>query len=179
MSLMENILVNVLAALAIAVMLGICLRSRPGAATGSGRQVYRIHGGWFVFSALGGALFVGIFALAGATGAPEGREGAVWLSVASVIAFLLFAQFLRTLSVTVDDETVTSHVLWIDQSVALRDIERVSIIGLVVELRLKAGAAAGQRPRALTFLAAFRGLNDLVATIRARAEAAGGLTPGN
>lgn len=173
MTVMESVLVHVFSALVIAVMLAICLRSRSRGTPASGRQVYRVHGAWFVFSALGGGLLVGVFALASTTALPEDRSTAVWCSVASAIFFIFFAIVMRSLRVTVDDRVVTTQNLFTERSVALRDVDRVGIVGLMVEVRLKEGPATRKRPRPLVFLAGFRGLNELIATIRARSGAPG------
>jgi hypothetical protein len=173
MTVIETILVPVFSALVIAVMLAICLRSKASVHDVSGRRQYRIHGAWFVFCALGGALVVGVFALAGAMARPENRPTAVWCSVASTIFFVFFALVMRSLRVTVDDDAVTTHNLFAKRSVALRDVDHVNIVGLLVEVRLKADAAIGKCPRPLVFLAGFRGLDELIATIRARSSAPG------
>ena len=177
MTVIETILVPIFSALVIAVMLAICLRSRATAPDVSGRRQYRIHGAWFVFCALGGALVVGVFALASAMARPENRPTAAWCSVAAAIFFVFFALVLRSLRVTVDDRVVTTHNLFAERSVALSDVDQVTIVGLLVEVRLKADAATRKRPRPLVFLAGFRGLDELIATIRTRSSAPGAKSP--
>jgi hypothetical protein len=169
MNVLEQSLTHLLSAAVIAGMLALCLRSRPASEAVAGRRVYRVHPGWFVFCALGGAFLVGIFAFAATTAVPEDRATAGWCSVVSA-AFFVFAAFaFRTVSVTVDDDQVTARTLFGERTVALREVERVTVAGLVVELRMRVDPRLGKRPRPLTFVAALRGLGELVVTLRARA----------
>jgi hypothetical protein len=171
---LEQSLTHLFSAAIIAGMLALCLRSRgPGAAV-TGRRTYHVHGGWYVFLALGGAFMVGIFAIAAATTVPEDRAMAGWCSVVAAVFFGLSGLLFRTIAVTIDDEQVTARTLFSERSVPLRELERVSVVGLVVDLRMREDARTGKRPRPLTFLAGLRGLGELVATLRQRA----GLTDG-
>jgi hypothetical protein len=165
----EQMLTHILSAVVIAAMLALCMRSRPGGEAVMGRQTYRVHPGWFVFCALGGMFLVGIFAFASTTATAEDRPIASWCSALSATFFAFTALALRAASVTVDDDQVTSRTLFGERSVALGSVERVAVKGLAVELRLRVDPRTGKRPRALHFLAGFRGLGELLATIRSRA----------
>jgi hypothetical protein len=164
-----QIFVPLLSALVIGGMLIICLRSGSSAAVPSGRREYRIHGAWFVFAAVGGAFLVGIFALASTMAQPEDRNSALWCSAGSAVFFVLFAVLMRSMRVMVDDERVTVRNLFGERSAALREVESVAVVGMMVEVRRKQGPSEKKRQGPLLFLAAFRGLRELMATIRSRA----------
>ncbi|MEO5959592.1 MAG: hypothetical protein ABIR80_10775, partial [Opitutaceae bacterium] len=69
----------------------------------------------------------------------------------------------------------TSRTLVGERTVSLGGIESVNVVGLVVEVKFRAEPATNRRPKSLNFLAGFRGLGELLATLRARA----GLPPEN
>jgi hypothetical protein len=167
----QIVAVNVLSAAVILGMFALCMRSRPAGGAAAGPREYRVHGAWYVFSAVGGAFLVGIFAVASRLADPADKASAAWCSAASAAFFVLFTAFLRSLRVTLDGDRVTSRTFLGEKSVALRDVERVSVTGLVVEVRLRADPSTGKRPRPLTFLAGLRGLGELTETIRARSGA--------
>jgi hypothetical protein len=170
MSMFEQTLTHLLSAVVIAGMLALCLRSRGQGEVATGRRIYRIHPGWFVFCGLGGAFLVGIFAFASTTAEPVDRPIAAWCSAISAIFFVITAIALRAVSVTIDNDQLTSRTLVGERSVALRDIDKVAVKGLAVQLRLRVDPRTQKRPRSLTFLAGFRGLGELLATLRHRAS---------
>jgi len=155
----------------IGLILFVCLRSSP-AGPAAGPRTYRAHGAWYVFSAAAGAGLIGIFMVGYVVGEPDLRPGLIWCCVGTTIFFALFAGYLRSLRVMVDAERVRSRVLWINQSVELRNVDQVTHAGLVVEVRQKVDPATGKRGRALVFLAGLRGVRELIATIADRSGAA-------
>ena len=169
MSMLEQTVTHLLSAVVIAGMLALCLRSHGKSEAVPGRRIYRVHAGWFVFCALGGVFLVGLFAFASTTAMEADRPIAAWCSAISATFFVFTAVALRAASVTLDDTQLTSRTLIGERTIALRSVERVAVKGLVVELRLRVDPATGKRPRTLTFLAGFRGLGELLASIRARA----------
>jgi hypothetical protein len=103
---------------------------------------------------------------------PEDRNSALWCSAGSAVFFVLFAvlmRSMRSMRVMVDDERVTVRNLVGERSVALREVESVAVVGMMVEVRRKQGPSEKKRKGPLLFLAAFRGLRELMATIRSRA----------
>lgn len=154
----------------IGIITAICLRSPSRTVSIGGKQVYRIHGVWFVFSAVGGAFLAGLFAL-GATFSPDQRAFCLGCAALSVVFFAFFAFVMRSLSVTLDEERVTAGTLFGSRSVELRNVDRVMFAGLVVEVRQREDPVTKKRGRPLTFLVGFRGVQDLVAAIRARSGA--------
>jgi hypothetical protein len=76
---------------------------------------------------------------------------------------------MRSLSVAIDERSVTAGNLFGTKGVEFANIELVNLAGLVVEVRQKPDPATGKRRRPLIFLAGFRGIKELTATIRARA----------
>jgi len=164
-----QIVVPILSLLIIGGMLYLCLHTGPGAVIASGRREYRIHGAWYIFAAVGGVIVVGVFAIASNFARPEDRNIAVGCSIGAAVFFVLFAWFLRSLRVIVDDTSVSSKTPFGTRSVPLSDVDRVAVIGMNVELRRKVDPATGKRGGPLVFLAGFRGLRELLATARARA----------
>ena len=151
-------------------MLALCLRSKNNEAmVVPGRRTYRVHPGWFIFCGLGGLFLVGIFAYPTKPTIPENERIAAWCSVISAVVFVFAALVFRAATVTVDETTLTSRTLFNERTVALNTIEGVKVVGLVVEVKLRPDPTTNQRPGPLTFLAAFRGLGELLVTIRARA----------
>lgn len=169
MSFLEQFLAHLLSALVIAVMLAVCLRSRAGGVGVTGRRVYRTHPAWFVFCGAGGLFLVVLFAYASQTALPADRPIAAGCSAGAALFFLFLAATLRAASVALDETTVTSRTLFGERSVELANIERVAVKGLAVELLLRKEPGTSRRPRPLLFMIAFRGLGELLATLRARA----------
>lgn len=164
-----QIVVPIVSLLVIGGLLYLCLHTGPSAHVAEGRREYRIHGAWYIFAAVGGALLVAIFAVASNFARPEDRGVAIGCSIGSAVFFALFAWFLRSLRVIVDDTSVSSKTPFGTRSVPLNDLDRIAVIGLNVELRRKVDPITGKRGGPLVFLAAFRGLREILATIRARA----------
>lgn len=170
MSPLELALTQLCSAAVIGIMLAICLRSRnTGVAIVPGRHTYRIHPGWYVFCGLGGLFLVVIFAYASMTTIPENQQITAWFSVGSAVLFVFAALVFRAASVTLDDGMLTSHTLFGERTVPLNGIESVKVVGLVVEVKFRPDPATNKRPSALSFLAGFRGLGELLANVRARA----------
>lgn len=163
------------AAAVIAGMLALCLRSKANVVeVVPGRRTYRIHAGWYVFCGVGGLFLVGLFAYASLHTIPENQKIAAWSSVASAVLFVFAAMVFRAAAVTLDETTLSSRTLFAERTVPLNGIESVNVVGLVVEVKFRPDATTNQRPKALNFLAGFRGLGELLANVRARA----GLPPG-
>jgi hypothetical protein len=164
----EQIVTHSVSVAVLTVLITWCLRSRGGVATATGRKVYHVHRAWYVFCALGGLFLVAIFAYASFTTIPEDRGSALACSVISALFFSFTALVFRAASVTIDDEQMTSTTLFGSQTVRFKDIEKVTLAGLVVEVRLRPVPGI-KKARRLTFLAAFSGLGQLIATVRERA----------
>lgn len=173
MSAIEQGLVIGLGMAILAVVTQLCLRAPPGGAVpAQGTRVYRIHGAWFIFSALAGLLLSGLFAFGRSVCEPDLRSFCVACAVLAPVFLALFALILRSFKVTVDETRVTSTTLFIDRSVEIRNVDRVAVAGLVVEVSQKVVPATGKRPRPLVFLAGFKDTAGLIATIQERARAA-------
>jgi hypothetical protein len=151
----------------IGTISGICMRSAARPASVGGKLVYKIHPVWFVFSALGGIFLSGIFVM-GASFQPDLRTFCLGSAAVSAAFFCGFALLMRSLSVTIDETSVTGGNLFGRKSVEFRNVEKVTLAGFVVEVRQKPDPATGKRPRPLIFLAGFRGIKELMATIRTR-----------
>ena len=150
---------------------GYCTRVPPGGAViAQGTRVYRIHKVWFVFSALGGLFLSGLFAFGSFVCVPDQRGLCIACSVIAALFFAFFAYTMSSLSVTVDDAVVTVGTLFGKRSIAFGNIDRVAVVGMLVEVRQKADPATGKRKRPLTFLAGFKDLQGIIATIRARSD---------
>lgn len=169
MSVLQQSVAVVIGFVILAAVTGLCLKAPPGGAKpAQGTQVYRIHPAWFVFGAVGGLFLAGIFAFGSTVCEPDQKTFCLGCSVFSALFFAFFMVVMRSLSVTVDAERVSSKTLFWTRSVELRNVERAGLGGFVVEVIQKPDPATGKRRLPLTFLAGFRDTAGLIATIQAR-----------
>jgi hypothetical protein len=154
------------------VLVGICLRRRPGAKSSSSDapRTFVAHRAWYVFTALGGLFLVGIFAYAALTD----DDARIVMTIASAVAALLFAALAVGLArsfVVVDGTRLVYRSFLTTREVDLALADSVTVEGFVVAVRFRPSPPGARPAKPLLMAAVFGDLSDLIDLIARRAEA--------
>ena len=164
-------------AIALAVMGGmvaICMRKGKGAG-GELKlpRTFLIHGAWYLFMLLGGALVIGIFWYAGVAH-PNVAGDAGWysLAAAALFGFCLFMFMRMEARLEADGKTLFYRTVFWKRTVDLSLLKAVEVMGLSLTLTFRP-AREGEKPqKPLRMLAAFKDMGVLMDAINSHLLAA-------